>query len=169
MDIINGSSAQCVSKKLRQGERSSAWQIQEFRNVSLGLRSPVGLQKAVSEEVKTQSAGSHNFCARHQKLYTPSRDSPLMSLMEWYLMDCIHTARITYPPEHGRFSKLPVENDPLPVQKLRHGLGFVWKSTSWPKAKPMPGAACCQAGYVCSVVFPNSSQLHITDAATGTN
>lgn len=55
-----------VSKKLRQGERPTAWQVQEFRSVSLGLPRTARLQKAVSE-VNPQSAGSQNFSARHQK------------------------------------------------------------------------------------------------------
>lgn len=122
MGECGGYSAPCVSMKLRQGESPTAWQAQEFRNVS--LPSTVGLQKAVLEEVKPQSAVIHNVCARHKKLHTPSRGSHSMSLMEWDLMDCIHMTRLTYPPEHGSFSKLSAENAPLPVPKLRRGLGF---------------------------------------------
>lgn len=166
MGECGGYSAPCVSMKLRQGESPTAWQAQEFRNVS--LPSTVGLQKAVLEEVKPQSAVIHNICARHKKLHTPSRGSHSMSLMEWDLMDCIHTTRLTHL-NMGAFPNCLLRMLPCLCQSSDVVWGLVWRSVSWPNAKTLPGAACCEAGYVCSAALPNSSQLNIIDTATGTN
>lgn len=104
------------------------------------------------QKKQNQSAGSHNFCARHPKLHSPSRDSRLMSLMEWSLMDCTHTTRLTLQ-NMGAFPNSLLRMLPCPCQSVVWG--FCLEES--------------KAGDMCSVVLPNFSQLNITDAATGTS
>lgn len=136
--------------KLRQGERPTAWQVQKFRNVSLGQkhsgapessirRSKTRVQEDITSVLGTRSctplSGTHLLCLNgripyglhpHNWTYLPSRTWELFQTAHW---EC----------------------------SLAHAKAQTWFGV------------LCKPGYMCPVILPNSSQLNITDAATRTS